>query len=172
MEEELRDLKLALNKIYQDNLPQMMQEVGLDKIGIAKEGNYPGYDYKLKKFYRANIASKWDEEKREAAFAYVKSMGAEDIIKTEVVVLFPKGGLKLAQKLVATAKKMKVPVKVGKKKIAKPVQVELSKSIPWATLSAWLKELVEKHHKVPSAENLEKIGGSIGVVVEPEERKE
>lgn len=172
LEEQLSERKETLRKIYFDTLPQMLQEVGLDRIGIAKEGNYPGYDYKLKKFYRANIAAKWDEEKREAAFDYVKQMGAEDLIKTEVSVLFPKGGMKLAKKLIATAKKMKVPVTVGKKKIAKPVQVELSKSIPHGTLSAWLKELVEKHHKVPSAENLEKIGGSIGVVVEPEERKE
>ena len=172
LEEDLKVAKSALNSIYYDTLPQMLMEVGLDKIGIAKEGNYPGYDYKLKKFYRANIAAKWDDAKREAAFEYVKAMGAEDIIKTEVSVLFPKGGLKLARKLVATAKKMKVPVLVGKKKIAKPVLVELSKSIPHGTLSAWLKELVEKQHKVPTAENLEKIGGSIGVVVEPEERKE
>jgi hypothetical protein len=48
----------------------------------------------------------------------------------------------------------------------------LSKSIPHSSLSAWLKELVEKHHKVPNQSDLEKIGGAIGVRVEPEERKE
>jgi type III secretion system FlhB-like substrate exporter len=99
-------------------------------------------------------------------------MGAEDLIKTEVVVLFPKGGAALAKKLVAYAKKLKIKVQIGKKKISKSVSVELSRSIPHGSLSAWLRELVEKHHKVPNASDLEKIGGAMGVMVEPEERKE
>lgn len=170
--EQLKTKRLQLNSIYYDTLPQMMQEARVDKIGIAKEGNYPGYDYKLKKFYRANIAAKWDAEKRNEGFGYVIRMGAEDLIKTEVNVLIPKGGAAQAKKLVAFAKKLKVKIKVGKKTIAKPVHVELSKSIPHGSLTAWLKELVEKRHKVPTANDLEKIGGVIGVVVEPEERIE
>jgi type III secretion system FlhB-like substrate exporter len=172
LEEQIKDGRIKLNRIYYDTLPQMMQEANVDKIGIAKEGNYPGYDYKLKKFYRANIAAKWDSDKRERGFAFVTRMGAEDLIKTEVVVLFPKGGEKLAKKLIAFAKKMKITIKVGKKKISKPVKIEMSKSIPHSSLTAWLKELVEKRHKVPTADDLEKIGGAIGVVVEPEERVE
>ena len=170
--DQIKEYRSKLNTIYLETLPQMMMDANVDKIGIAKEGNYPGYDYKLKKFYRANIAAKWDDAKREAGFSYVTKLGAEDLIKTEVVVLFPKGGAKLAKKLVALARKMKITVKVGKKKISKVPVVELSKSIPHGSLSAWLKELVEKRHKVPSADDLEKIGGAIGVVVEPEERKE
>jgi type III secretion system FlhB-like substrate exporter len=172
LSDQIKEHRGKLNTIYLETLPQMMLEANVDKIGIAKEGNYPGYDYKLKKFYRANIVAGWDDAKREAGFAYVTKLGAEDLIKTEVVVLFPKGGAKLAKKLVAMAKKMKVTLKVGKKKVSRPVQVELSKNIPHSSLSAWLKELVEKHHKVPNASDLEKIGGAIGVRVEPEERKE
>ena len=172
LEARVKEHRSHLNTIYIETLPQMMMEVGIDHIGLAKEGNYAGYDYKLKKFYRANIAARWDDEKREQGFAYVKRMGAEDLIKTEVVVLFPKGGVALAKKLVAFAKKMKVNIKIGKKKIAKPVTVEISRGIHSGTLSAWLRELVEKHHKFPSVADLEKIGGTIGVVVEPEERKE
>jgi hypothetical protein len=171
LEEQVKSLKFNLRAIYFDTLPAMMMEARVDKIGIAKEGNYPGYDYKLKKFYKANIAAGWDDDRREEGFTFVIDHGAEDLIKTEVSVLFPKGGSRLAQKLVAIARKMKVPVKVGKKKLLKPVHVELSKSIPHGSLSAWLKELVEKRHKVPTADDLEKIGGAIGVVVEPEERE-
>jgi len=172
LEARVKEHRSRLNTIYIETLPQMMMEVGIDHIGLAKEGNYAGYDYKLKKFYRANIAAKWDDEKREQGFAYVKRMGAEDLIKTEVVVLFPKGGAALAKKLVAYAKKLKIKVQIGKKKISKSVSVELYRNIPHGSLSAWLRELVEKHHKVPNASDLEKIGGAMGVMVEPEERKE
>lgn len=164
----LKERKAELDQIYSQKLPQLLDELGLDQIGIPAEQNMPGYDYKLKPYYSANIAASWPTEKREAAFDYVKSMGAEDLIKTEVVAYFPKGGLKQAQKLLSQIKKIKIATKVGKKKITKPIQVELSKSIPHASLTAWLRELIEKHHSMP---DLEKIGGSVGRMVKPEERK-
>lgn len=172
LEERISQQKADLQRIYQDRLPQLMQEAGIDHLSIPPQGNQPGYHFKLKKFYRANIAAKWAEEKREAAFKYIKDMGAEDLIKTEVSVMFPKGGMQLANKLVALAKKMNVPVAIGKKKINKPVQVELIKTVSHGTLSAWLKELVERRKIIPSASDLEKIGGAIGVIVDPEERRE
>jgi len=172
LEERAKEIRGKLNTVYLDTLPKMMKEVGLDSIGIPKDGNYPGYDYKLKKKYRANIAASWDDERREEAFAYVTRMGAADLIKTEVVTFFPKGGEKLAKQLIAVAKKMKVNVIVGKKKIARPVIVESSKSIPHASLTSWLKELVEKRRILPPLEDLDKIGATIVTTVEPVEREE
>lgn len=171
LEDQIKEQKVLLFDIYSNQLPDMMLAAGVDTIGIPKEGNYLGWDYNLETFYRANIAAKWPHEKREAAFNYIKSMGAEDLIKTEVVVYFPKGGAKLAQKLVSHIKKIKMKPPKGKK-VAPKIRAELSRSIPHGSLSAWLKELVEKRHKVPSASDLEKIGGAIGRIVKPEERKE
>lgn len=171
LEEQVKEHKIQLYDIYSNQLPDLMLGAGVDTIGLPQEGNYLGWDYNLETFYRANIAAKWPNEKREAAFDYIKSMGAEDLIKTEVVVYFPKGGVKLAQKLLSQVKKIKMKPPKGKK-VAPKIRAELSRSIPHGSLSAWLKELVEKRHKVPSASDLEKIGGAIGRIVKPEERKE
>ena len=102
----------------------------------------------------------------------MKKMGAEDLIKTEVSVLFPKGGLQQAQKLLASAKKIKVSFKDPKrKKILKTaVNADLIKTIPSGSLKGWLKELYEKKGKTLTESQLALIGGYVGKVVKPEVR--
>lgn len=172
LNEQLKEAKENLHRIYSDTLVRMMDEAGLDHIGLAPEGNYPGKDYHLKNSISANIAAGWTNDKREAGFDYLRKMKAEDIIKTEVVVYFPGGGLEQAKKLLKQVQKLKIVKKIGKKKIATPVRAELSKAVPHGTLGAWLRELVEKHKIVPPPDDLEKIGGYIGRIVKVEERKE
>jgi hypothetical protein len=172
MEAQLKETKALLNSYYQNTMPALMQELGLDTIGIEKSGNKPGMDFKLKNFFAANIAASWPEEKRQAAFDLVTQLNAGDLIKTEVSAMFPKGGLKQAQKLLAQIKKIKIKTQVGKKIVSSTIKAELTKTIPHGSLSAWLRELVERHGKMLSQQELEKIGGSIGRVVKPEVRKE
>ena len=159
LEEELKTLKKNLNIHYQETLPKLMDDVGVDHIGIAQDGNLPAMDFKLKPFYSANIAYSWPQDRREAAFDYLKSVDAGDLIKTLVTASMPKGNLELAEKLVKVAREMDIPA-------------TLSLSVHGGTLTAWLRELVETHHTYPSQEDLAKIGGSIGRVVKPQERKE
>lgn len=172
LSEQLAETQAKLRNAYTDTFPSLLQELKLDHIGLAKDGNKPGMDFRLKTNYAANIAAGWPPEKREAGFALVTKLKAEDMIKTEVSVLFPKGGLKAAQKLLKQIAKIKLKTKVGKKVVTTKLKPELTKTIPHGTLSAWLKELVEKHHKMLSPQDLEKIGGYIGQIVKPEIRKE
>ena len=186
LENQLSDAKAKLQRLYQNTLVGLMDAAEVDFIGIPASGNFQAKDFELKPFYSASIAASWPEEKREAAFAMLTKYKAEDLIKTELSIHFPGGGLSAAKKLMAAAKKIKViqtitktkkdrktgKVKITKLKVAKPVVVEISKAVPSGTLKAWLRELVEKRNIMLPSADLEKIGGSVGRIVKPKDRAE
>lgn len=157
VEERLSELKSKLNELYAKTLPDMMEEVGVDTIGIPSKGNLPGYDYEICPYYSAGIASSWSEDKREEAFNVLKRYKAEDLIKTTVTAKLPKGNLQLARKLVAAAAKLKITT-------------DINLSVHKNTLTAWLRELYEGGKALPQSD-LEKISGSVGRIVRPKERK-
>lgn len=155
-EERLSELKSKLNELYAKTLPDMMEEAGVDSVGIAQKGNLPGYDYEIYPYYSAGIASSWSEDRREAAFDVLKRYKAEDLIKTTVTAKLPKGNLKLAKKLVTAANKLKIAT-------------DINLSVHKNTLTAWLRDIYEKGKALPQSD-LEKIAGSVGRVVRPKER--
>lgn len=158
LETKIKSLKTELNSIYATALPAAMDAAQVDHIGIPQDGNKPAMDFRLRPFYAASIAAAWSPDRKEQAFAVLEKYDALDLIKTKVEANLPKGDLLLAQKLVDAATALKIPT-------------TLSKSVHTQTLTAWLKELVETHHTFPPQEDLEKIGGSIGRIVRPQERK-
>lgn len=160
LQSTLKEKNEALNKLYRDTLPSMLDEVKLDRIGVPPIGNKPGVDYKLYPYYSASIAAKWPMEKKQEAYDLLKRLKAESLIKTEVSAALPKGNLKLAQKLYDQIKKLKVP----------GAAVELSQTVHSGTLSSWLRELYNGGQSL-SETDLSKIGGSVGRIVKAEERR-
>lgn len=156
--EELSRLQEQLNKLYFEELPKLMDDAHVDSIGIPGKGNEPGIDFELTPYYAANIAANWKEDKREAAFATLKKYKAEDLIKSEVKANFGKGQLKLAKKLIAAAKKLKI-------------NLDMKQSVHTQTLTAWLRSIYKEGKALP-ASDLEKIGGRVGNVVKRKERDE
>lgn len=157
-EEALKANKEKLLKMYQVTLPDLLEEIGLDRIGLPPVGNNPGFDYVVTPYYSASIAARWSDEAREDAFSVLKKYKAEDLIKTEISAKLPKGSLKVAKQLQLAAKKL-------------GIKTELKLSVHAGTLSAWLRETYEKGRTLPMSD-LAKIGGSVGRVVKPEERKD
>jgi hypothetical protein len=182
LEQEIEDLKerlesksAALLQLYTKDMVDLMQELKIGAINVMADGNKPSVDYSLAKVYGANIATAWPTDKREEGFVLVSKLGGAALIKTEVSVSFPMGGLKEAKKLAALAKKIKVTVP-AKSKRGKPtkraVDVEVIKSIPAGTLKAFLKDVYEEQKTILSDADLAKIGGYVGKVVKPREKKE
>ncbi len=157
LEASRKELQEKLTQLYQVTLPDLMDEIGIDRIGVPQSGNLPAVDYRMKPYYSASIAASWPQEKRDAAFSTLKRLHAEDLIKTEVSARLPKGSLKVAKALLAAAKKLKVTA-------------DLKLSVHSGTLSSWLRGVYEDGHAL-SASDLEAIGGSVGRLVKPEERK-
>lgn len=157
-EDRLSELKSKLNELYGKTLPDMMEEAGVDNVGIKPTGNMPGMDFEIYPYYSAGIASSWSDEKREEAFGVLKRYKAEDLIKTTVTAKLPKGNLQLAKQLVAAAAKLKIAT-------------DINLSVHKNTLTAWLRDIYEKGKALPQSD-LEKIAGSVGRIVRPKERKQ
>ena len=153
--QRIENLKAELNLLQNQELPKEMEDIGIDRLGLAAEGNLPAYDAELRSFYEANIKADWPQERRAAGFKYLDSTGNGDLIKTAVSVHLPRDERAKAKALIAQLKKS-------------GFTVEVNESVHNQTLKAWLKEEVEKRHNIP---DLEKIGGHIGRIVRLKERK-
>ena len=80
-EQFLKDLKYKKRKINEEDIPMLMEEMGMDSVTV--DGN----KVTLRQFVHARIA----DDKREEAFSYLRSIGEADIIKNDVTVSFSAG---------------------------------------------------------------------------------
>lgn len=106
---------------------------------------------KVQDFCHANIAAEWEPERRKAAFDWLVDNDHEGLIKVEISALFPRGNKALADKALAAMRKA-----IGKKDIV----IELGESVPWNTLTAFVKEEMEKGAAIPLAV----LGATVGKV--------
>lgn len=157
LEARLKTVNEEINTISQKTLPDLFVEVGIDKLGLPAEGNLPAYDAALVPYYHANISADWPPEKQEEAFAYLaKEPGGEDMIKTVITIALGRGDRKTAAKVEKALDKLKVPY-------------NRTLGVPWNTLTAWVREQVEKHKHTPS---LDLLGATVGRVVKLKPRKQ
>lgn len=156
LEERTKTAKAVVLDLKQKKLPDIYDEVGIDNLGLPAEGNMPAYDCPLEPYYHANISVDWEEDKRAAAFAYLDGINAGDLIKSVFIVALPRGNRKIA---------LAVEKALGKLR----VEFTTDLSVPWNTLTAWVKEQVEKRNTTP---NLDLIGATVGRVVKLKQRKE
>ncbi len=81
VEKYLKDLKFKKRKVNEEDIPALMQEMGMDSVTV--DGNKVA----LRQFVHARIP----DDKREEAFAWIRSVGEGDIIKHDVTVSFNTG---------------------------------------------------------------------------------
>ncbi len=80
-EQHLKDLKFKKRKINEEDIPNLMDEMGMDSVEVD------GYKVKVRPFVHARIP----DDKKEEAYAFIRSIGEADIIKNEVTVAFSAG---------------------------------------------------------------------------------
>lgn len=156
LEEKLEKVSANLTELYTKLLPDLMDEVGVKELTLEAEGNEPGVEVSLEPFYAANIAAKWPEEKRKAAFDWLDENGHGDLIKTSVVVTFPREDRKEALKFSKQVKKL-------------GFTHSLEEGVHFKTLTSWLKEQYTNQKKLPP---LETFGATVGRVVKLTTKKE
>lgn len=149
LEEGLKATNIALNTFYRQSLPDLFDAAGINQLTIEKEGNHPAIDAKASAYYKANIPADWPEPQRREAFDYLEANASGDLIKTTVTVFFPR-------------EKRDEALTFSRGLAAQGLAPVVGETVPWSTLTAWLKEQVEKHGWVP---DLEKIGGTVGRIV-------
>lgn len=104
-------------------------------------------------YVRANIAADWEEERREAAFQCLEDRKAGGMIKVVLRASFGTGDKKLFDRAVKAFKKS-----LGKR--VGDVGIEVNKSVPHGTLTAYVKSELEQEHEVP----LLTLGATAGMV--------
>lgn len=145
-EEQLKEISTAIQDLEFKTIPGMMDELGLPRIDLKAEGNLPAIKIEAKPYYRANIAADWPEDKRKAAFDWLTEDGSGDLIKTSVAFQFAREDRAKA-------------IKFAKALEAKGYLPTVKESVAWGTLTAWLKESIEKHSITPP---LDTFGATVG----------
>ncbi len=80
-EQYLKDLKFKKRKVNEEDIPMLMNEMGMDSVTVD------GHKVSVRQFVHARIS----DDKREEAFAFLRSIGEADIIKNDVIVSFKAG---------------------------------------------------------------------------------
>lgn len=158
--EELSSLLSAdsaeLQKLTTVTLPELFEAVGIDHLGLVPEGNLPGFDANLRPFYSANIPAGWPEERRELGFGWLEAEGHGDLVKRTFTVDLPRGSEREAERLRKALEKTKLAYAE-------------KKGVHAGTLTAFVKEQVEKHGTTPP---LGLLGATVGKVVKLRKRKD
>lgn len=145
IEERLEAAKADVRTLQREVIPDLMAQAGIPSLTIEAEGNTPAYEIKMRPFARASIAAAWEPNRREAAFDWLDTHGAGDLIKTEIAILLPKEKRAEALELIQRLRTMNY-------------EPQISESVHHGTLSKWLKEAIRQGHIVP----LDVIGGEVG----------
>jgi hypothetical protein len=137
-------------------IPDMFLDAGVDTIGLPAQGNLPSYDAKLEPYYKANILASWDDDRKQEAFNWLIKHGAGDIIKSTITIRLPLGSDKLRKRIMDALSKFR------------GIAITHDMSVPWNTLTAYVRECFTKGQKLPP---LDVLGADVGSIVKMTERK-
>lgn len=124
-ESGIESLKREQKELLEVTIPSIMDEAGISQITTTT-----GLVVKVLPYVSANIGAKWPESKRQEAFEYLRNIGAEDLIKHELVAVFGRNEDERA-----------VEARKALERYADNVKDKMS--VHPQTLSAWAREQIE-----------------------------
>jgi len=157
-EEKYKGLVRQRTEMEMVTLPDLFAQLNLTHIGLAKEGNQPPYEAKLKDYYKATISAKWSPERREEALEWVEDKGLGDIIKTVISVELGLGTEAIRDLVVGLLK-------------SNGIHFSEYRTVPWNTLTSALKEMYQRGETLSDAE-LQTIGATVSKIVKLTPKKE
>lgn len=156
LEERLKEVKARELELTQRELVDVLQETGINSLGLDPEGNMPKIDIELDDYFHANIP----DDNKESAYKWLHKQGLGDMIKTTITMSF---GLGEAKQCASYLKKLD--------KLGEPYDVK--QGVPWNTLTAYVKG--EFKAKRPITQKvLDMLGATVGrvaKVIEPKKEK-
>ena len=126
-EQLLKDKKQALHKITDEQLPEALEEMGLQKFTLTD-----GAEISVKPIYAASIP----RDRKDEAFQWLRDHEFGDLVKNNVTVTFGRGEDETAKEFVGLC---------GSQGFT-PSQLE---KVEPMTLKAWLRERVEAGDPIP-----------------------
>lgn len=149
-EEVAAGLQTRRNEILGKILPDFMDEKKLEKFTVDGRG------FAVDNYYKANIPS----DNPDPGYNWLEENGHGDIIKNTIVVTLPKDNEKMAKEIEDYIRQR-----------WQEATVERKRAVPWATLTAWLKELWNSGDPDKKLPPLDIMGATIGRIVKIKEPK-
>jgi hypothetical protein len=159
LQERIEQHEKRLSFLLTKELVDMFTEAQVPEIVLGAEGNWPAYRATKVPYYKANISTEWPEDRQLRGFYELEKHGGDALVRTQVIVDLPRGK--------------------GQRARAKTLLRYLNRykfdhsqrlSVPWNTLTAWLREQYTKFPNDPKPD-LEAIGAHVGEVVRLTEEK-
>lgn len=150
-EARLDTTKKELGGILRVELPDMFEQFGVTSIGIPAEGNNPAYTAEAKPYYNAKIK----EENAEEALGWLDEHGHGDLAKHVFTIELGRNSEREVDKLCRALDKL-------------GIDYVHKRTVPWNTLTAFVKEQIEKHNATLP---LDLLGATVGKVVKLKEKK-
>lgn len=168
LEEEIEDLEAQLSdkkakklELQHKTLPTLFGDAQIDIIGLPDQN----VDIKIKPYYKASISAEWPPEQIEEGFRVLEDLDGDDIIRATLSILFLKEEYDVAKELEEFIRTQ------WPKANAHPIRIE--KSVPWMTLTKFVKEYSEDESTDPlTEEQLKALGATVGRIAKIEKRKE
>lgn len=154
LEQMLEEAKRERKRLAEVDLPAAFDNAHTDRMGVPEWD----VDVVMKPWVHANLPK--DPGERQAAIKWLDDNGHADILRVFVTVEFQKGDFERARQLEDYIRKWAKDNRVN----VAPMSEE---TVPWNTLTAFIKGLLEKGEVVP----LETLGAAIGRVAKVVERK-
>lgn len=152
---------LSANKVRKYNmemkeLPDLFDECNITNLSIGADGNLPAVDLKAEAYYKAVLPKDENDEVLPAGLDWLEKNKHGDLIKRVYTIPLAMDNVKTAKLLTAFLKKNKI-------------SFEAKRTVPWGTLTAFVREMIEKKHK---ALPLEILGATVGKIVKMKPAKE
>jgi len=152
LEDRASKLAEEINALEHSQLPDLFFTAGISSLSIPASGDLPATEAVLEPYYKASIPVSWPPERRADAYSYLESVGGGDLIKSQVTVTLGRDS-EAERRLVTLALD----------EIGVPYTVSLS--VPWASLTAFYRESVERGDLLDA----ERIGARLGSAVRVKE---
>lgn len=194
LEAALEAAKVLRNQIAQRDLPDLMIELKTDRYGLPEFGE-TGVDLVLSDYFHASIPKETEAQ----AHDWLEQQGHGSIIRTTVSHVFGKDQLPVARALQALISALSSVVGLVSTdedgvedgrygvspeqldlllELTDPLPSEVKRGVPWATLTAWLREQYDARREMTAEERLaageiplELLGATVGKVVKIKPRK-
>lgn len=158
-EAELSAKKIRMYNLQMKELPDLFDQYNIPSLTLGAEGNNPEVELEMKPYYKAVLPKDEDDNVLPAGLRWLDKNKHGDLIKRVFVVSLPRDSVaatkRLQQFLIGPKTKKKGPT-------SSRYQYEVKETVPWNTLTAFVREQIEAGRaKLP----LEILGATVGKIV-------
>lgn len=161
LEDKLSKKKAERLELQQKTIPVFFNDAGIDSIGLPEDK----VDIKIEPYYKASISAEWTPEQIEEGFEVLEDLDGGDIIRAVFTVDFLKEEYEDAKELQEFIRTQWPKANLHPSKI--------TKSVPWNSLTKFVKEYTEDESTDPLTDEQKRaLGATIGHIAKIKPRKD